>query len=65
MPEPAYVTHPEMTAALSDLERRLVDRMAAMEIRLTMRMFTVMLVGNGVTVAILGTLIRMWLGDAS
>lgn len=52
MAEPAYVTLPEMRAALAELETRL-----------TMRMFTVMLIGNGIAVAVIGVLMRMWLGD--
>ena len=52
MTEQALVTLPEMRAALAELETRL-----------TMRMFTVMLVGNGITIAIIGTLMRLWLGD--
>jgi len=51
MTEAAYVTTPEMRAALAELETRL-----------TMRMFTVMLIGNGITVGVISILLRLWLG---
>ena len=59
MAEPNYVTHAELKASVSHLEAS----MARMETRLTMRMFTVMLIGNGITITIIGGLMRLWLGE--
>ena len=48
-----YVTHSQLDAAISRLE----TAMAQMETRLTMRMFLVMAIGNGITIGIL----KLWL----